>query len=179
MRWLIYPPLIAVLVPLAAYGLTAAWVGRDQVWATWLGPVSRTAVDFETLEPGPEPHWFLACPPTHCGDLAHMAAPVFDRPVAQLEEAFRAMVDRRETMRPLPPLGPAEETPAGGRRQVSFEARTPVLRFPDTVTVRFYHLGENRSSLAIYSRSHYGYSDLGKNEERVRALLTALAAEVR
>jgi len=177
-RWLIYPPLIVVALPLLAYGVTAALVGRDQVWSAWLGPVERTPVDFDTLQPGPEPHWFLVCPPNHCQDVRQMEAPVFDLPVADLQAAFLALVAGNDLIQPID----APEATSGTEslsRQFSFEARTPVLRFPDTVTVRFYDVDGDRSSLAIYSRSHYGYSDLGKNEDRVRSLLADLQAAVR
>ena len=59
-------------------------------------------------------------------------------------------------------------------RQYDYMQRSWLFRFPDTVTVRFIALGAGRSTLAVYSRSHYGYSDLGVNQARVRAWLSAL-----
>jgi uncharacterized protein (DUF1499 family) len=58
--------------------------------------------------------------------------------------------------------------------QYDFIQRSRLLRFPDTITVRFLPLGEQRSTLAIYSRSHYGYRDFGVNRQRVEAWLRAL-----
>ena len=48
------------------------------------------------------------------------------------------------------------------------------MRYPDSITVRFLPLEEGRSTLAIYSRSHYGRSDFGVNKERVDGWLASL-----
>ncbi len=56
-------------------------------------------------------------------------------------------------------------------------ARTPIIRWPDWVTVRFIPLGEDRSTLAIYSRSVYGRSDFGANEGRITDWLARLSAQ--
>jgi len=58
--------------------------------------------------------------------------------------------------------------------QYDYIQRTALMRYPDSITVRFIALGSNRSTLGIYSRSHYGKSDLGVNEARIRAWLLAL-----
>ena len=53
--------------------------------------------------------------------------------------------------------------------------RTRVLKFPDTIVVHYVDLevGE-RSTLAIYSRSPLGYSDLGANRARIARWLGKL-----
>jgi uncharacterized protein (DUF1499 family) len=51
---------------------------------------------------------------------------------------------------------------------------TPLLRFPDIVTVEFVALGPDRSSLAIYSHARYGSGDFGTNRKRVLAWLSRL-----
>jgi uncharacterized protein (DUF1499 family) len=53
-----------------------------------------------------------------------------------------------------------------------------MMNFPDTISVRFYALEENRSTLAVYSRSHYGYYDLGVNRRRVQSWLLELKQRV-
>ena len=54
--------------------------------------------------------------------------------------------------------------------------RTPIVRWPDWVTVRFIPLGEDQSTLAIYSRSVYGRKDFGTNERRITDWLARLSA---
>ena len=63
-------------------------------------------------------------------------------------------------------------------RQVVIQ-HTPLLRFPDIVTVEFVALGADRSSLAIYSRARYGISDFGTNRRRVLAWLSQVEALAR
>jgi uncharacterized protein (DUF1499 family) len=53
------------------------------------------------------------------------------------------------------------------------------MRFPDTIVVRYLRLGENRSTLAIYSRSQLGRYDLGVNLARIERWLDKLRQEVR
>lgn len=58
----------------------------------------------------------------------------------------------------------------------AYEQRTPLLGFTDDIDVRFVSLGESRASLAVYSRSRVGYSDLGTNRKRVMRWLAGLEA---
>ena len=60
-----------------------------------------------------------------------------------------------------------------------YEQRSKLLRYPDRVTVEFQARGDKSSSLAVYSRSKYGYSDGGVNEARVQRLLQDLKAQLR
>ena len=60
------------------------------------------------------------------------------------------------------------------RQQFDFVERSRSMRFPDVVTVRFFDVDGQRSTLAIYSRSIYGYSDLGANKRRVKRWLSII-----
>jgi uncharacterized protein (DUF1499 family) len=53
------------------------------------------------------------------------------------------------------------------------------MRYPDLITVQFRPLDSTRSTLAIYSRSVYGYSDRGVNQRRVRQWLDRLSEAAR
>jgi uncharacterized protein (DUF1499 family) len=57
--------------------------------------------------------------------------------------------------------------------------RSRLMRVPDLVTMRFIPSGATRATLAIYSRSVYGYSDRGVNQRRVRAWLDRLSGAVK
>jgi uncharacterized protein (DUF1499 family) len=48
------------------------------------------------------------------------------------------------------------------------------MRFPDTVDIEVLPVGDNQSTLAIYSRSLIGRSDLGVNRARVERWLAKL-----
>jgi uncharacterized protein (DUF1499 family) len=56
----------------------------------------------------------------------------------------------------------------------TYVQRSRFLRFPDYITVRTFDLGDGASGIVVWSRSRYGYSDLGVNRERVEKLLAAL-----
>jgi hypothetical protein len=61
---------------------------------------------------------------------------------------------------------------------MSYVQRTPLMRYPDTVSVRIVDLGDGRSSFALVSRSRFGQSDLGVNEARVKEWVRTLPVPV-
>ncbi len=63
-------------------------------------------------------------------------------------------------------------------RQAHFVARSVWFNFPDLVTVQIDADGQNASTLVLYSRSVYGYSDLGVNRKRLEAWFGALQARL-
>jgi len=60
---------------------------------------------------------------------------------------------------------------------VTYVVRSRLVGFPDYVSVRFIPLTANRSSIAIFSRARFGYSDQGVNRRRVLAWFKALAVQ--
>ena len=156
-----------ILAGIVFVALYAGLKGRKQVWTLLYGPVVREPVDFQTLKLKPSPNQYLVCPPELCENAkAHAEAPVFDMTSEQLRGRWR---ERIETQ----PLVERIEGDTGGE-QLSYEVLTPLMRFPDTVTVRFLPADGGKSTLAVYSRSHYGYSDMGANEKRVKSWLELL-----
>lgn len=61
---------------------------------------------------------------------------------------------------------------------LTYAQRTKTLKMPDYISIKVIPLGENRSTLAVYSRSRYGYGDLGVNKARVTQWLESLASFV-
>jgi uncharacterized protein (DUF1499 family) len=59
-------------------------------------------------------------------------------------------------------------------RQVHWVVRSAVFNFPDLVTAEASPSGPDAATLVLYSRSVYGYGDLGANRRRVEAWLAAL-----
>ncbi len=64
------------------------------------------------------------------------------------------------------------------RRQVHYVVRSAIWNFPDLVTVSVGGPESGPSTLAIYSRSVYGHSDLGANRARVEAWVAALQTTI-
>ncbi len=58
--------------------------------------------------------------------------------------------------------------------EMQFVARSAIVNFPDLIVVRISSLGDNESSLVVYSHSLYGHSDFGVNRKRLREWLAAL-----
>jgi len=153
---------VAVIVmALVALRLTAWWDGL-------LPPGDHRAVRFETLVLTSKRNQYLVCPPDLCTEAkAHRESPQFDRSADDLRAAFETVVLGSEA---VTKMAESEDT-------LDVVARTPIVRWADWVTVRFIPLGENRSTLAIYSRSVYGRSDFGTNKRRIANWLARLSAQ--
>ena len=50
---------------------------------------------------------------------------------------------------------------------ITYVCRSKVFGFPDYISLSFYSLDEERTSLAIFSRSRFGVYDFGKNKNRI------------
>ncbi len=127
-------------------------------------------MDFQTLRLTAKPNQYLVAPAGLCAQAKpHLAAPEFAIAPAALRAAFRnvALAQPRVVQ-----TGADEATLTD-----TYVQRSAFLGFPDTITVRFLTAGTGRSSLAIYSRSRYGYSDLGVNKARIDAWLRDLASK--
>jgi hypothetical protein len=53
---------------------------------------------------------------------------------------------------------------------------TPRIKAPDYISVKFIPLSDQTSTLAMFSRSRYGYGDLGANRRRVENWLGGISA---
>ena len=151
----------------AVYLLAAAALGRPELLALVFGPVERQNVDFTTLARRETPNDFLVCPAEVCAAPADLEAPVIDESVDNLRVRFLELVAARPDLRLI------SSDPV--RDQYDIVEHSLVFAFPDTMTVRLFERRDGTSTVAVYSRSHYGVDDLGVNESRVRAWLVDLA----
>jgi uncharacterized protein (DUF1499 family) len=127
-------------------------------------------IDFASLQRTPDPNQYLLCPKAMCTTQTDGEAPLFDVPVEQLQVAWDEMLAEQPRIQLL-------------RRdvtnmQIDYVQRTPLLRFPDLITVRFVPIDDTHSTFAIYSRSIYGRGDMGVNRARVEEWLAKLKAKV-
>ena len=60
-----------------------------------------------------------------------------------------------------------------------FVVRSALFRFPDLIAIQAIELGPNKATLALYSRSVYGRSDLGVNRTRSLSWLAKLNEAVK
>lgn len=116
-------------------------------------------VEFAALSRSDTPNDALACPPSLCAAapdfwterVALPAADLAAKVVAALGAAERVELVRRSD---------------DGLRFV-FVQRSRIFRFPDTVNVAIIPVDATHADIAIYSRSNYGYGDLGVNRARL------------
>ncbi|HEY1933527.1 MAG TPA: DUF1499 domain-containing protein [Acetobacteraceae bacterium] len=95
-----------------------------------------------------------------------IVTPVYAAPAARLYADIEAVAAAQ------PRTYPAAAYP--DRLQAHWVVRSAALNFPDLVTAQIAPAGPDAATLVLYSRSMYGYSDLGVNRDRLEAWLAAL-----
>jgi uncharacterized protein (DUF1499 family) len=148
------------------YAILAATIGRTRILELCFGPAPVRAVDFERLKLKPSPNQHLVCPPDFCAADANAESPISQEPLESLKARWFKLMQRQ----PRTELVLSDPD----KQQFTYRVKTALIHFPDDVTVRFIPLDDKRSTLAIYSRSHYGYSDLGENRRRIEDWLREL-----
>lgn len=143
-------------------------VGPVKVW-TWLGPADLGPVAFETLQRRKSSNDALACPPGLCKAKVDVTAPLYKGSAKELRAAFAKVMDlEQRTVR-----SDTNDATLTDR----YVQRSKLMQYPDTLNVQFFDRPNGRSTLALYSRSQVGESDLGVNRQRIDRLLRTLAAE--
>lgn len=155
-----------IVVILAVLAAAVVVLGQGGVLDRMLPPGAPAPVDFATLTRPGSPNTYLVAPPGATRAAPDEAPPTFDVPAAQLGRRLLDAVAREPRV--------TQVWTSADRREFQFVQRSALMRWPDVVSVKLIDLDGGRSTLAIYSRSVYGYSDLGVNRARVRRWLAAL-----
>ena len=122
---------------------------------------------FETLTLKSSPNQYLVAPEGLCQKAQpHLISPVYEMSADALEDLLAAKLLE------LPRTKEAVRSAEDGQR--AFVQRSAFIGFPDTLIFQTYEVDGEHSSLAIYSRSHIGWSDMGVNKRRVSDLLASL-----
>ncbi len=156
--------IIIALIIVGAIGIGV--LGRERMLEIALGPVTYTPIEFRTLKRDTRPNQYLVCPPDFCTAETDATSPVYDVTVDVLRKTWLNLMAEQPLI--------AQTGISPDAYQYDFIQRTQWIRFPDTITVKFIALPTNQSTLAIYSRSHYGYSDWDVNRERIEGWLKSL-----
>lgn len=143
-----------------------AVLGHAGLLALLFGAPERPRIDFTTLQKTERPNQYLVCPRDLCTATPDRDAPVYAVPPGELRDALLAVVAGEPRMRLL-----VADAEAG---YYEFEQQSRFMGFPDTITVQLFDRPGGASTLAIYSRSHYGYRDFGVNKARIDAWLAKL-----
>jgi uncharacterized protein (DUF1499 family) len=122
-------------------------------------------VDFAALKRPSSPNTALACAKDTCP-----SPDLVTEPVALSAVALAARVPSLLEQEPRVTIAAGD--PAAGRFVLI--QRSLVFDFPDTVNIAVQAVDDGHATLAIYSRSNYGRSDLGINKARVKRWLDRL-----
>ena len=126
-------------------------------------------ISFKSLKRPPKPNTCLAAPADYClAAEADFAPPVFPATAAAL---YQSVVDLVSQQKRIEIVKQSEDS-----LQLRYIAKTALLGFKDDVDIEIIPAGESSTTLAIYSRSRVGYSDLGANRKRVEELIAQLTA---
>ena len=140
-------------------------IGPESVWSKF-GPADLGPMAFETLERRLTPNDALACPAQMCGARSDLVPPLF----GVSAEELRAAMARVIASEPRVVLVDSNDTELTDR----YVQRSAVFKFPDTIVVRYVEEPGGRGTLAMYSRSQLGRSDLGVNKARLERWLVKL-----
>ncbi len=128
-------------------------------------------MNFEEFQLKTSPNQYFLCPEgMSTRATPNDDSPVFDVPVEALQRAWREVALRQPRV--------AMIRDDRELNQCEFVQRSFVFRFPDTMTVACFTIDGGRSTCAVYSRSKYGYGDLGVNRRRVCKWLRLVQNEI-
>lgn len=128
-----------------------------------------TFPDLRFIERSGRPNDALACLPGDCAVPAEFEVPIIPVDVSVLMQSAEAVLRAEPRTALLERLEDPE--------RLVFVQRSRLFRFPDTVCIQGV-AHEDGASAIIYSRSNYGFWDIGKNRRRVRRWLARLQAEM-
>ena len=124
-------------------------------------------IPFKSLQRPPKPNTCLAAPDNFClASEADFAPPEFDLSAADLFTKINEIISAERSFGRL--------TSDADALRLKFVATTGLMRFKDDVDIEVIPLDDGKSTLAIYSRSRVGYSDLGANRKRVTKFIAKL-----
>ena len=135
--------------------------------------VQRPELDFSTLKKPRKPNTYLMSPPDYCQYPPKTISPIFEISMANLASSFEAVALAEPRVEKL------SSREIGNDLQVDYVQYSKLIGYPDTITARFIDLGAGSSTLAVFSRAHYGYRDFGVNEARIKDWMRKLDLAVK
>lgn len=124
--------------------------------------VDRPEIDFPSLKLKRRPNQFLMAPKGFCAARIQGKSPVFSLTHKELEGHFTDIALADENTEKLS----AREID-DRNCQVEFVQYSKRIGYPDTITMQFMALEDGSSTMAVYSRAHYGKTDFGVNARRI------------
>jgi len=151
--------ILAILLVIGAFYVRAVTSSHDP--AEW-------HIDPLTAMRPPSPNTYLVAPQSIVEAEVDFEAPVYAVPADIMANAFNDYVLTQPNALLID--GSVEAL------WLTYVQRTPTLKMPDYITVKFIELEEGKSTIVIYSRSRFGYGDMGVNKARVTSWLQSLSS---
>jgi uncharacterized protein (DUF1499 family) len=153
---------VIILLPLASIYLPGYQYRMEKIFPA--PPVEP--IDFTKLRKISKPNQYLVCPRGHCIETPDIIARTYQVDATKLAESWHSIVMA------APDVTERARNDAMG--MMEYVQRSNRMRYPDLISVEFITRPEGQSTIAIYSRSVYGYSDDGVNKARITNWLTKL-----
>lgn len=125
-------------------------------------------IDFQDFTLPASPNSYYVAPEDFSAVTPQEISPIYNVDVDTLSIAWHAVIKRQPRITEL-------EQKAF---QFSYIQRTKWLNFPDYIDVKLIPSSSTQSTIAIFSRSKYGYYDFGTNQQRVQSWLAQLNQEI-
>ena len=156
-------------VALAAFIL----IGRERSWELIAGSPDTGQYDFDTAQRSATSNDALACSPGLCTEPDFEIGAFDDAPaiaIERLSQAIERLSQRLLASDPLARRVDDRKNPAKAR----FVTHSPLMRFPDVIHLEARAMPDGRTGIMAYAKAQLGKSDMGKNRDRLKALLGKL-----
>lgn len=163
-----------IIAALLSFTLIAALAfylyGRENSWKTFFGPPDLGPYHFTDPTRTGKLNDALACPPGSClKGLPDIETPRYAVPPKTLFAIVEKVVKRLPGKTRLIGANPV----ATRLRAVVY---SPLVRMPSTLSVMISASAEGGSLLYAYSRSQFGFYDMGRNTDNITRLMDGIAA---
>ena len=151
-------------------GLTLPGCAAAETTAGTSDQTGSRFVDWDNLRPADSPNDWLLAPRDSKMPHFDQVSPVFDVAPDILAQAWQSVIADQ----------PRTKIVAVSDDALRIEAmqESAIFGFVDLISARFSSLPENKSTIAVYSRSTVGYWDFGVNKRRVQDWLEVLGRRI-
>ena len=155
-----------IVVAAVVIGVFFTFIRTDEMMIGYFPEGDRVDIDFTTVTLKDSPNQYLVCPQDLCNGQQHLMSKTYAAPAETLRDRFDDLIVREPRVERI--------HVSDDGMQTDYVQRTELMQYPDWITVKVISLSSQTSTLAIYSRSVYGYGDNGVNKARIDALLAEL-----
>jgi len=155
--------LLSALLLVTAAIVAFILIGRERSWELIAGSPDTGPRDFGTAQRSATNNDALACSPGLCTEADFEITPSEDAPEITIERLSQRLL----ASDPLARRVDDRKNTAKAR----FVTYSPLMRFPDMIHLEARAMPDGRTGIMAYAKAHMGKSDMGKNLDRLKALV--------